>query len=58
LPSLGTYVEIEGASEQAVQRVQDKVGLGGRPNVKTSYVGLVMSHLQDKGHGARTLRFA
>ncbi|HYE19380.1 MAG TPA: class IV adenylate cyclase [Tepidisphaeraceae bacterium] len=58
LPHLGTFVEIEGASEQAVQKVQELLGLGGRPVVKTSYVGLVMSHLQDKGQGSRVLRFA
>jgi predicted adenylyl cyclase CyaB len=56
--NLGLYVEIEGGSEQAIAKVQQALGLGHRQLIKTSYVGMVMSHLQDKGHGVRVMTFA
>ncbi len=57
LPHLGTFVEIEGPTEKAVQEVQAAMGMATRQIIKTSYVGLVMSHLQDKGHGIKKLSF-
>lgn len=57
LPHLGCFVEIEGASEKVVQAVQEKLGLATRPIVKTAYVGLMMTHLQDKGEANRTVKF-
>lgn len=57
LPHLGCFVEIEGHSEKAIQKVQDQLGLGHRPIVKTAYVGLMMTHLQDHGSSTRTVRF-
>jgi len=56
--NLGLYIEIEGTSEQAIHKVQQAMGLGDRQLIKTSYVGMVMSHLQDKGHGVRVMNFA
>jgi adenylate cyclase class 2 len=57
LPHLGYFVEIEGASEKAIQKLQDSLGLGQRPIVKTAYVGLMMTYLQDRGESDRTVRF-
>lgn len=56
-PDMGTYVEIEGATDQSILHVQQLLGLAGRHTVKTSYVGLVMSHLQDRGSTNRVLLF-
>ncbi|HEY7120111.1 MAG TPA: class IV adenylate cyclase [Tepidisphaeraceae bacterium] len=58
LPHLGCFVEIEGPSEKAVQRLQETLGLGHRPIVKTAYVGLMMTYLQDRGEPTRAVRFA
>jgi adenylate cyclase class 2 len=58
LPHLGCFVEIEGTSEKAIQKVQESLGLGQRPIVKTAYVGLMMTHLQDRGESERAVRFA
>src|SRR5258706_8886414 len=44
LPHLGCFVEIEGASEKAIQKVQESLGLGQSPIVKTAYVGLMMTY--------------
>ena len=58
LPHLGPFVEIEGASERAIGKVQEALGLGQRPIVKTAYVGLMMTYLQDHGVSDRTVRFS
>ena len=58
LPHLGCFVEIEGASEKAIQKVQDALGLAQSPIVKTAYVGLMMTYLQDRGESERAVRFA
>lgn len=57
LPHLGCFVEIEGASERAIQKVQESLGLGQRPIVKTAYVGLMMTYLQDRGESERAVGF-
>lgn len=57
LPHLGCFVEIEGQSEKAIQRVQEQLGLGHRPIVKTAYVGLMMTYLQDRGESERAVKF-
>lgn len=58
LPHLGCFIEIEGHSEQAIKDVQKTLGLADRPVVKTAYVGLMMSYLQDKGASTRAVAFA
>jgi predicted adenylyl cyclase CyaB len=58
LPHLGCFVEIEGHSEQAIKDVQKALGLAERPIVKTAYVGLMMSYLQDKGASTRAVSFS
>lgn len=58
LPHLGCFVEIEGANEKTIQKVQETLGLARHPIVKTAYVGLMMTHLQDRGESNRSVRFA
>lgn len=57
LPHLGCFVEIEGANEKAIQKVQEMLGLSKNPIVKTAYVGLMMTYLQDRGESNRAVRF-
>jgi adenylate cyclase class 2 len=57
LPHLGCFVEIEGQSEKAIQKVQETLGLSKNPIVKTAYVGLMMTYLQDRGESSRAVRF-
>jgi adenylate cyclase class 2 len=58
LPHLGCFVEIEGPSEKAIQKVQETLTLSRHPIVKTAYVGLMMTYLQDKGESNREVRFS
>jgi adenylate cyclase class 2 len=46
VPMLGRFVEIEGPGEAAVIAVRQSLGLGERPAIKTSYVGLLIDHLK------------
>jgi adenylate cyclase class 2 len=57
LPVFGTFVEVEGPSEQVVQRVRDLLGLRDVPLVKPSYIAMVAKYLEEQGGGARTLTF-
>jgi len=57
IPFLGTYVEIEGPSDQVVMATREKLGLGGRPIVRASYVALIMTYLQEHGHTDRVVKF-
>jgi predicted adenylyl cyclase CyaB len=57
LPHLGCFVEIEGSSEKAIQKVQETLGLSKNPIVKTAYVGLMMTYLQDRGESSRAVEF-
>ena len=58
LPELGSFVEIEGASEAEVIRVREKLGLVDVAVVAKTYPDLVAHHLSDRGHGETTLKFA
>jgi adenylate cyclase class 2 len=57
LPHLGCFVEIEGTNEKSIQKVQEQLGLHDRPIVKTAYVGLMMTHLQDRGDNSGSVVF-
>jgi len=57
LPHLGTYVEIEGPNEGAINKVRDQLHLTDRPLVKASYVALLMTHLQERGDTKRAITF-
>ena len=42
LATLGRFVEIEGPYDQAIQKLVQQLGLGGRPLIRESYVALLM----------------
>ncbi len=58
VPYLGSFVEIEGPAEQDVLAVREQLGLADRPMVKSSYVALLMGHLQERGQMRRVVTFA
>ena len=55
LPEFGTFVEVEGPSEEVVRGVQGKLGLGGVEAVKESYSAMVGKFLRERG--GKELRF-
>jgi len=55
LPVLGTFVEIEGKDESAVEAVRQKLGLGQEPLITTGYATMIAQHLEKSGE--RALRF-
>jgi predicted adenylyl cyclase CyaB len=57
VPHLGRFVEVEGPDEPSVMRVREKLGLAHRPIVKSSYIALLMSHLQERGLATKTVTF-
>lgn len=57
LPHLGVYVEIEGPDETTVLRVRQSLGLSGAPIIKSSYIAMLMAHLQDQGDHDRSVVF-
>jgi adenylate cyclase, class 2 len=57
LPHLGRFVEIEGPDEASVMRVRERLGLASRPIVKSGYIALLMSHLQERGQTTKDVRF-
>ncbi len=58
LPHLGVYVEIEGPDEPTVLRVRDAIDLSKAPIIKSSYIAMLMAHLQEKGNHERSVTFA
>jgi adenylate cyclase class 2 len=59
LPYLGSFVEVEGPGEEPVLAVREQLGLADKAMVKTSYIGLLMGHLQEHGgQGRRVVTFA
>jgi adenylate cyclase class 2 len=57
VPYLGTYVEVEGPSEQQVLHVRQMLGLGERPLIKAGYVSMLTSYLQERGKPQREIKF-
>jgi adenylate cyclase, class 2 len=57
VPMLGTFVEIEGPSEQAVQTVQRRVGLEGVPHVRDSYVRMLADRCDAAGRSRLGIDF-
>jgi adenylate cyclase, class 2 len=47
LPLLGTFVEIEGPSEEIIASVQSKLGLAGLPHIKESYAILIWRNIKN-----------
>ena len=48
LPYLGTFVEIEGPSEEIIAGVQAKLGLAHLPHIKEGYATLMRRHNETK----------
>ncbi len=57
VPYLGKYVEVEGPAEQAVLKVRETLGLAERPIVKSSYISLLLSHLEENRLRHREIKF-
>lgn len=57
LPLLGTFIEVEGPTEQAVLAVLDKLQMRHLPPVKASYAAMLTTHLQDQGTQQRVVKF-
>lgn len=55
LPTLGTFVEVEGPSELAVEAVRAKLGLAAEESLQKGYASMVAEHL--KASGGTELRF-
>lgn len=58
LPHLGSFIEIEGSSDEAVLAVREKLGLAETPLVRASYIAMLMSYLHEHELQANTVRFA
>lgn len=58
VPRLGTFVEIEGPDDRTVLATRERLGLASRPLLKSSYIALLMSHLQERGIATRNVTFA
>ncbi len=56
LPYLGTFVEIEGPGDKAVVAAQLKLGLGEHPLIKSSYVAMLGTYLDEHGIAERDIR--
>ena len=57
LPHLGKFVEVEGPDEPSVLRVRERLGLASRPLIKSGYISLLMSYLQERGRVTKDVRF-
>lgn len=47
LPHLGTFVEIEGNTDDDVLGVQAKLGLGDQPLIRASYIAMLVTYLSE-----------
>lgn len=54
LPIIGRFLEIEGKSEAAVIAVRDKLGLSDEPIIRSSYIAMLKTHLQET-HSSETM---
>ena len=57
LPHFGSFVEVEGPSEEEVRAVQGRLGLGDLERERASYSKMVGEHLRGKWMGEAALRF-
>ena len=57
LPILGRFIEIEGPSDEAVTAVREKLGLGGEPIIRSSYIAMLRTHLQESHSSETMVRF-
>lgn len=57
LPVIGRFIEIEGPTEQAVNAVRDKIGLSREPVIRSSYIAMLRTHLQETHTTKAMVRF-
>ncbi len=58
LPHLGTFVEIEGSTEEGVLAVRERLGLEDVPLIRASYIAMLLTHLRESGAAAvKVIRF-
>ena len=57
LPELGSFVEIECATQAEVLKIKEKLGLSKVDGVLQTYPDLVAHHLSDRGAHETTLKF-
>lgn len=57
LPYLGTFVEVEGPSADKVMHVRDTLGLADQPIVKTGYISLLITHLEEHKIQTKSVEF-
>ncbi len=57
LPVIGRFIEIEGPTEQAVQAVRDRLGLSREPVIRSSYIAMLRTHLQETHSEKVMIRF-
>ncbi|MEM7624557.1 MAG: class IV adenylate cyclase [Planctomycetota bacterium] len=58
VPHLGTFVEIEGSSDDKVLAVQAKLGMADQPLIRASYIAMLSTFLRENGDARTTVRFA
>jgi adenylate cyclase class 2 len=54
LPVLGRFIEIEGPSDEAVMAVRQKLGMSDEPVIRSSYIAMLRTHLQET-HSEKTM---
>lgn len=57
VPHLGTYVEIEGPSEEIVLKTRQTLGLEQEPLISTSYASLLAKYLEEHQIASRRVEF-
>ncbi|MEM1109131.1 MAG: class IV adenylate cyclase [Planctomycetota bacterium] len=58
LPYLGTFVEIEGNTDEDVLAVQDKLGFGDQPLIRASYIAMLVTYLRENNLTMTTIKLA
>ncbi len=57
VPLLGTFVEVEGPTEAAIDAAVERLGLAGQATEPQSYVGLLAESADDRDSDPREFRF-
>jgi len=58
VPYLGCFAEIEGPTGETVLAVRERLGLGDLPLIKSSYVAMLTTYLEDHDISGRDITFA
>jgi len=58
LPLLGSFVEIEGPSEEDISRAIEQLQLDSSNSITTPYTTLIREHLQKTGNPSRQIRLS